>query len=120
VSVALTIPKFRAALPGVQIARIDVTNSGGKVDPRESELLLVTPQNVKIKWGRAPRTHVFGELTVEAKIENLARVDRKFPGLRGVSVVNLRFDEPDIFDDQGQWVQRPTAMAPPADAESQR
>jgi hypothetical protein len=120
VSVALTIPKFRATLPGIQVAKIDVTNSGGKVDPRESELLLVTPQNVKIKWGRAPRTHVFGELPVEAKLENLARVDRKFPGLRGVSVVNLRYDEPDIFDDQGQWVQRPTAMAPPPEAESQR
>jgi hypothetical protein len=114
VAVALLLPDLTRRVPGVRIVKIDVTNSGGAVDARECEVLLVTSNNVKIKWGRAPRTGTFGELPVDQKLANLARVESHFAGLAGLSVVNLRFDEPDVFDIMGQWVQRPTAMAPPA------
>lgn len=113
IAMALLLPEIAARVPGVKITTIDVTNSGGQVDARETEILLVASSNVKLKWGRAPRTGKFGELPVDAKLANLRLVESRFPGLRGLGVVNLRFDEPDVFDDKGQWVQRPMALAAP-------
>lgn len=109
ISVALTLPRLAHYAPGIQIVEIDVTNSQGRIDPQETEVLLVTSNGVKIKWGRAPRTARFGELSPDVKFANLAEVARQFPGLAGVSCINLRFDQADVFDAAGQWIPRPLA-----------
>ncbi len=110
ISVALSLKSLAEFAPGIEVTEIDVTNSGGLVDPRETEILLVTSTGARIKWGRAPRTTKFGEIPAETKFANLGHVARQWPGLAGVGCVNLRYDDVDVFDDQGRWIQ-PAAPA---------
>lgn len=78
------------------VASIDVTNIGGRKDPRASEIILVTTGRVRIEWGRAPDTDKFGELPVAGKIKNLKTILEACPGLRGIRTVKIQFDEPYI------------------------
>jgi hypothetical protein len=103
----LYFSKLATFAPEFRISRIDVSNVGGVIDRKDSEILLVTTGGVRIKWGRAPRSAKFGELPVESKFKNLARILQDYPGLNGVGAINLRFDEADVFDAQGQWIPRP-------------
>lgn len=116
VSVALTFPQLYYSIlqndaPDFRIVQIDVANVNGALDQREPEILLKTSGGVRIKWGRAPRGEKFGEVPVNVKFSNLAKILRDYPGLNGIAVINLRFDEPDIFDAQGQWIPRPTVVS---------
>jgi len=51
VKVAQTVAPQRERF---RLAWIDVSNVGGRRDPRESEIALVTASGTRIKWGRAP------------------------------------------------------------------
>lgn len=115
VSVAMLLPQLyfstlKDIAPDFRIVNIDVANVDGVLDSREPEILLTTSSGARIKWGRAPRSIKFGEVPTETKFKNLVNVLREFPGLAGISVVNLRFDEPDLFDAQGQWIPRQTLV----------
>lgn len=74
------------------IARIDVSNIGGRRDPRESEIFLWTASGVPVAWGRPPTSARFGENLVDLKMKHLALALESFPGLQGLERVDLRFD----------------------------
>jgi hypothetical protein len=75
---------------------IDVANIGGRVNPKESEIVLVTQDKIRIEWGRPPDTDKFGELSVADKINNIKTVLSACPQLRGVKYVKIQFDQPYI------------------------
>ncbi|MBI4833471.1 MAG: FtsQ-type POTRA domain-containing protein [Planctomycetes bacterium] len=75
---------------------IDVANIGGKINSKESEIVLVTQDKIRIEWGRPPDTDKFGELSVAEKINNIKTVLSACPQLKGVRYVKIQFDQPYI------------------------
>lgn len=78
------------------IAVIDVRNLHGGVDARQTEIVLWTPDQRAIHWGRASDTMMYGELPVAEKMANLRRVLAVHPRLAGLKSVKLHFREPYI------------------------
>jgi hypothetical protein len=78
-------------LARLKIREVDVSNVGGKLDPRKSEVALVTATGCSIAWGRAPGAGRFGEPSIEEKLENLREVLAVYPGLQGVRTVKVYF-----------------------------
>jgi hypothetical protein len=79
----------------VEIMHIDVSNVGGRCDPRASEVVIWAKPCVPIQWGRASGEH-FGELSAEQKIRNLRYVlmARGGRGLKGLKSVMIQFARP--------------------------
>jgi hypothetical protein len=78
-------------LARLKVHEIDVSNFGGKTDPRKSEVTFVTATGCGIAWGRAPGGGKFGEPSTEEKLENLRSVLAAYPGLHGVRTVKVYF-----------------------------
>jgi hypothetical protein len=78
----------------VSIAAIDVANTGGRVDAKASEIVLVTDSGKQILWGRSRRTRAFGELPTGEKLEHLDRILEAYPGLAGVEQAKVQFEQP--------------------------
>jgi hypothetical protein len=74
------------------VARIDVSNIGGRRDARESEITCWTASGVPVAWGRPSTTDAFGENAVATKMRLLALALEAFPLLQGLERVDLRFD----------------------------
>ena len=91
----------------VGLSHIDVSNHALRLDPKASEVSLVTDsvyadtdsggvaRPVVIRWGRS-QNHRLGaiELSVATKLKNLASVLAVRPNLTGVKVADVRFDPP--------------------------
>jgi hypothetical protein len=73
------------------IREVDVANFGGRLDPRRSEMSMVTSTGCTIAWGRTSRTSKFGDLSTEEKLENLREVLAVYPDLNGLKRVTLYF-----------------------------
>jgi hypothetical protein len=81
-----------------QIVKIDVSNFGGRINPNESQLNLVTRANTEIRWGQPPSSKAFFvEQNPDRKIEYLraakrqtGRIDMNQPW------IDLRFDSPTV------------------------
>ena len=74
----------------LDITVIDVSNHGGRVNPRASEVVVHTKASYEILWGRAPSRKCYGELTVNEKVRTLERLlasSACAPGVR----LNIRF-----------------------------
>jgi cell division septal protein FtsQ len=92
ISTLLALQANSQIASSVHIAAIDVSNYGGRVNPRDSEIVLHTDANQEILWGRAPTRRAFGELSVSEKLRSLerllassacpagARLNIRFPG----------------------------------------
>ncbi|MFA5794445.1 MAG: hypothetical protein WC980_05185 [Candidatus Brocadiia bacterium] len=80
----------------LDIGQIDVSNSGGRRNPKESEITLWTKDKIAIQWGRAPNTDKYGELSVEEKVKNLNYVLSIAPKLQGIKYVKIQFHNPCI------------------------
>lgn len=78
------------------IVSIDLSNLRGCIDPRLSEIVLLSKGRTKIGWGRSARSRRFGELSVEEKVRNLREVLYRIPGLEGLALVEVRFPNPII------------------------
>ncbi len=78
------------------LAHIDVANINNRKDPRGSEIVLWTKNQVPIQWGRVPGTTKFGELSPEQKITNLKLVLEVSPKLKGLKYVKIQFHQPYI------------------------
>jgi hypothetical protein len=65
-----------------KLAYIDVSNVGGRVNPRASEVSLVTEQNTQIKWGMAP-THQAALLQEKTPEEKVAYLEHVYQQLHG-------------------------------------
>ncbi len=83
-----------------QIVKIDVSNFGGRINPNESQLNLVTRYNTEIRWGQPPSSKAFFvEQKVDRKLDYLTqakkqtgRIDMNRPW------IDLRFDSPTVPD----------------------
>lgn len=91
------------------VREVDVSNFGGRLDPRRTEIALVAGSGCALHWGRAPSSAGFGELPVEEKLENLRHVLGAYPGLRGLRYAKLYFKGSRAIEVQPQdaHVQRP-------------
>jgi hypothetical protein len=73
------------------LREVNVANFGGRLDPRQSELVFVTKRGCELAWGRTPGTSKFGDLTVEEKLENLRDVLAAYPELAGLRRAKIHF-----------------------------
>ena len=78
-------------LDQIGVREIDVSNFGGRQDPRLTEVTLVSATGCSLQWGRLPETAQYGELEPGEKLENLREVLASYPGLRGLRSVTLYF-----------------------------
>ncbi|MEK7309812.1 MAG: hypothetical protein AAB038_03260 [Planctomycetota bacterium] len=80
----------------LDIAAIDITNSGGRRNKQSSEIVILTGNHTQIEWGRPVNTDKPFELSAAEKIKNLCRVLEVSPQLQGIKVVKVQFDQPYI------------------------
>ena len=79
------------------VRAIDVTNVGGRVNRRQSEIVVWAEDHVAIEWGRAgdPARPEGGlERTAADKLHNLELVLVASPRLQGLQTVRVQFDRP--------------------------
>ena len=82
--------------PKLDVAAIDISNSGGKRSKQSSEIVILTANHTQIEWGRPVNTDKPFELSAAEKIKNLCRVLEVSPQLQGIKVVKVQFDQPYI------------------------
>lgn len=65
-----------------RLVSVDVSNYGGRRDPRDSEVALFTANNTRIKWGRAPTREaaMLQEKTLDQKVAYLDYVYQRLEG----------------------------------------
>ena len=80
-----------ALLSRLRVREVNVANHGGRLDPRLSEVTLLTSTGVELAWGRTPDTTRFGDPSPEEKLENLREVLAAYPELSGVRRVKIHF-----------------------------
>jgi hypothetical protein len=81
-----------------QIVKIDVSNFGGRVNPNESQLNLITRYGTEVRWGQPPSsTAFFVEQRVNRKLEYLQQA-RQQTGRVDMNLqwIDLRFDNPTV------------------------
>ena len=76
----------------LNITTVDLSNHGGRRDPRQSEIVLITEHRAQILWGRSPNAESFGELSVEQKLAKLDSFLRQNPNPANVNLV-VRFPD---------------------------
>ncbi len=74
----------------VDITVVDVSNYGGRTNPRASEVVVYTSASHEILWGRAPTRKCYGELAVNQKVHTLERLLANSACAAGVQL-NIRF-----------------------------
>jgi hypothetical protein len=99
-------------LERLAIREVDVTNFGGRLDPRRSEMSLVTTNGCTIAWGRTSQTSRFGDLSTEEKLENLREVLAVYPDLNGLKRVTLYFRGSRSVEPTDSYVQMPPPAPP--------
>jgi len=87
---------WRDRVPDVRVRAVDVARRGRTEAAPDGEVFLRTRSQVLIRWGRPAKAETYGilEPPVAAKIDNLARVNELYPGLRGLDEVWVGFDQP--------------------------
>ncbi len=77
------------------VREVDLSNVGGREDPRESEIVIRTATGVTIEWGRSRRSpRALDEPSPAVKMDSLKETLRSFPGLEGIARVKLQFWKP--------------------------
>lgn len=96
--VDIVIELVEAGLTGVcEVKEVDLSNIGGRKDPRESEIIIRTARGVTIEWGRSRRSpRALDEPTPAVKMESLKEAMRCYPGLAGIARVRLQFWKPAV------------------------
>jgi hypothetical protein len=72
----------------VRIADVDLSNFGGRKDPKESEIVLLLPNHVRVLWGRA--VGAFGEIPLDQKLDKIRAFLKEGRGVGSVDW-NIRF-----------------------------
>jgi hypothetical protein len=101
-------------LKGLGVKEVDVANHGGRLDPRRSEIALVTAGGCQLAWGRAPRDARFGEPGIEEKIENLRGVLAAYPSLQGLKRASVQFSGTRAVELVEPYAATPSGPAPAA------
>lgn len=77
-----------------EILRINVSNYGGRIDPREAQIVLMTRHGSEIRWGTAiKRSDRIVEVAVERKLEVMKQIVAKFGRVdAGQPWIDIRFE----------------------------
>lgn len=78
-----------------EIVKVDVTNFGGRRDPREAQVELITKYNTRIRWGRPVNAEdYFIEVSTARKLDYLRQVYNQFKRVDGNRPwIDIRFDK---------------------------
>lgn len=85
-----------------EIERVNVSNFGGRIDPRSAQLTLITRYNTELRWGRPVHANdYFVEVAWERKLERLKQIRERYGRIdAGAAFVELRFDRIEIPAEQ--------------------
>jgi hypothetical protein len=77
-----------------EVERINAANFGGRQDPREAQLVLITRYQTQVRWGRPVNAKdYFVEVSPAQKLDYMARLVQQFGRVDAKhSAVDLRFD----------------------------
>lgn len=77
-----------------QIAAINVSNYGGRINKMEPQIVLDTVFNTSVRWGRPANDERFYEVGLQAKLKALQTIFVKFSRIdAGKPYVDIRFDQ---------------------------
>jgi hypothetical protein len=78
-----------------EVVKIDVANFGGRVAPREAQVVLITRYNTEVRWGRPwGATDAFVEVPPERKVQYLRRVLAEYGRVDAHQAwIDIRFDK---------------------------
>jgi hypothetical protein len=78
-----------------EIVQVNVENFGGRIDPREAQLVLVTRYNTHVRWGRPwGSVDAFIEVRPEVKLDRLRSIVDKYGRVDAKQRwVDVRFDK---------------------------
>jgi hypothetical protein len=99
-------------LQRLAVREIDLSNLGGRLDARRSEVALVTSSGCSLDWGRLPSAGKFGDLASEEKLENLREVLAVYPDLDGLRRVKLYFKGTRAVEPKEPWARGPKVQRP--------
>jgi cell division septal protein FtsQ len=86
------------ALSSHRILELAIGRDGHHRASGDSDVVLTLDQGTRVRWGRSPTAALASiEPAPEKKLDALAGVIRRFPGLVGVGLVDLRFRDPEVF-----------------------
>ncbi|MBI2900742.1 MAG: hypothetical protein HYY17_11210 [Planctomycetes bacterium] len=88
------------------VTAIDVANLGGRVNPKKSEIAMLTSSGCIVYWGRPESSRKFGELTVAQKIGNLRLVLEAYPNLDGLQYAKVYFEKPAVLEKDSRTTDR--------------
>ena len=78
-----------------EVVRIDVANFGGRENPKEAQLVLLTKRGSEIRWGRPVNAKdFFVEVSVAQKLEYMRRVHEQYGRIDANQPwIDIRFDK---------------------------
>ena len=78
-----------------EITRIDVANFGGRIDPKEAQLVLITKYDTQVRWGRPVNAKdFFIEVSTTQKLKYLEEVYAEFHRVDGGRPwIDIRLDK---------------------------
>ena len=96
--VDIVLELIGAGLTGVcQVREVDLSNVGGRENPRESEIVIRTARGVTIEWGRSRRSpRALDEPSPEVKMDGLKEALRCYPDFDGIARVRLQNWKPTV------------------------
>jgi len=83
-------------IPEVNITGIDVANVGGRFNPYQREISLITDKRTRILWGRSPLASSPGELSPATKIALILGVLEDEGGLGHLEYVDISIEPPAV------------------------
>jgi hypothetical protein len=92
----LTLAQYLAGQPfAEEIVRIDVANFGGRDNPKEAQLVLLTKRGTEVRWGRPINAKdFFIEVSVAQKLDYMRRVYEQFGRVDANQAwIDIRFDK---------------------------
>lgn len=81
-----------------EIERVNVANFGGRINPADPQLTLITRYNTEIRWGRPiSEKDFFVEVPWQRKLTRLEQIWKRYGRVdAGAAYVELRFDEVEV------------------------
>jgi cell division septal protein FtsQ len=93
----LAAHRSHLAIESLQPAEVSVGDSAHPRKAGAGDIRVRLADGVWLRWGRSTLSPLAAlELPVERKLDHLAAVARRFPGLVGIREVDLRFDDPRV------------------------
>ncbi|RME04892.1 MAG: hypothetical protein D6805_01465 [Planctomycetota bacterium] len=80
----------------LHITKIDLSNIHGKINPKESEIVLLTKHNIAIEWGRSQLSTKPNPVPTSEKIQALQKILKLYPNLHHIQRIRLQFGQDNL------------------------